>query len=226
MARIAGVNIPLNKRVEVGLTYIYGVGRSTSNQLLAQLGISPDTYVRDLTDDEVAKLRDVDRQRPCGRRRSAPRALPERQAPDGDRLVPWYAPPPRAARARTEHQDQRAHAEGTEADARDPGNRRRQADSNLHPVLLRGIRRRPNNRAILPGRALASGPSACSNPLRGMVAATAPVSRASPSGSSSSKGIMKVRPSVKPMCEKCKIIRRNGRVLVICSNPRHKQRQG
>jgi small subunit ribosomal protein S13 len=58
MARIAGVNIPLNKRVEVGLTYIYGVGRSTSNQLLAQLGISPDTYVRDLTDDEVAKLRD------------------------------------------------------------------------------------------------------------------------------------------------------------------------
>ena len=59
MARIAGVNIPLNKRVEIGLTYIYGVGRSTSNQLLAQLGISPDTYVRDLTDDEVAKLRDA-----------------------------------------------------------------------------------------------------------------------------------------------------------------------
>ena len=59
MARIAGVNIPLNKRVEVGLTYIYGVGRSTSNQLLEQLGISPNTYVRDLTDDEVAKLRDA-----------------------------------------------------------------------------------------------------------------------------------------------------------------------
>ena len=59
MARIAGVNIPLNKRVEVGLTYIYGVGRSTSNQLLAQIGISPDTYVRDLTEDEVAKLRDA-----------------------------------------------------------------------------------------------------------------------------------------------------------------------
>jgi small subunit ribosomal protein S13 len=48
-----------NKRVEIGLTYIYGVGRSTSNQLLAQLGISPDTYVRQLTDDEVAKLRDA-----------------------------------------------------------------------------------------------------------------------------------------------------------------------
>ena len=59
MARIAGVNIPLNKRVEIGLTYIYGVGRPTSNEILAQLGISPDTYVRDLTDDEIAKLRDI-----------------------------------------------------------------------------------------------------------------------------------------------------------------------
>jgi small subunit ribosomal protein S13 len=59
MARIAGVNIPLNKRVEVGLTYIYGIGRSMSNDLLANAGISPDTYVRDLTEDEVSKLRDA-----------------------------------------------------------------------------------------------------------------------------------------------------------------------
>jgi small subunit ribosomal protein S11 len=59
MARIAGVNIPLNKRVEIGLTYIYGVGRSTSNELLSKAGISPDTYVRDLTDDEISKLRDL-----------------------------------------------------------------------------------------------------------------------------------------------------------------------
>jgi len=59
MARIAGVNIPLNKRVEIGLTYIYGVGQPSSNELLAELGISPDTYVRDLTDDEVSKLRDL-----------------------------------------------------------------------------------------------------------------------------------------------------------------------
>ncbi len=59
MARIAGINIPLNKRVEVGLTYIYGIGRSTSNTLLAEAGIEPDTYVRDLTEDEVAKLRDL-----------------------------------------------------------------------------------------------------------------------------------------------------------------------
>lgn len=59
MARIAGVNIPLNKRVEIGLTYIYGVGRSSSNELLTKLSISPDTYVKDLTEDEVAKLRDA-----------------------------------------------------------------------------------------------------------------------------------------------------------------------
>jgi small subunit ribosomal protein S13 len=59
MARIAGINIPLNKRVEIGLTYIYGIGQSTSNQILAELGIEPDRRVRDLTDDEVSKLRDL-----------------------------------------------------------------------------------------------------------------------------------------------------------------------
>jgi len=59
MARIAGVNIPLNKRVEVGLTYIYGIGRPTSNKLLAQVGVEPDRKVRDLTDDEVVKLREL-----------------------------------------------------------------------------------------------------------------------------------------------------------------------
>ena len=59
MARIAGINIPLNKRVEIGLTYIYGLGRPTSNEILAQLGIEPDRKVRDLTDDEVSKLRDL-----------------------------------------------------------------------------------------------------------------------------------------------------------------------
>ncbi len=59
MARISGVNIPLNKRVEIGLTYIYGVGRSTSNELLVTTGVDPNTYVRDLTEDEVSKLRDA-----------------------------------------------------------------------------------------------------------------------------------------------------------------------
>jgi small subunit ribosomal protein S13 len=58
MARIAGVNLPLNKRSEIGLTYIYGVGRSTAVKVLAETGINPDTYVRDLTEDEVVKLRE------------------------------------------------------------------------------------------------------------------------------------------------------------------------
>ncbi len=59
MARISGVNIPLNKRVEIGLTYIYGVGRATANQLCATTGVSQDTYVRDLPEDEISKLRDA-----------------------------------------------------------------------------------------------------------------------------------------------------------------------
>jgi small subunit ribosomal protein S13 len=59
MARISGVNIPLNKRVEIGLTYIYGIGRSSSNELLAKVGIEPDRKVRDLTEDEVVQLRDL-----------------------------------------------------------------------------------------------------------------------------------------------------------------------
>lgn len=57
MARIAGVNLPREKRVEIGLTYIFGIGRPSSNRLLAALGISPDTKVRDLTDEEVSQLR-------------------------------------------------------------------------------------------------------------------------------------------------------------------------
>ena len=59
MARISGVNIPLNKRVEIGLTYIYGIGKSTADELLDKAGIEPDRKVRDLTEDEVVKLRDL-----------------------------------------------------------------------------------------------------------------------------------------------------------------------
>jgi small subunit ribosomal protein S13 len=59
MARIAGVNIPPQKRVEIGLTYIYGVGRSTSNQILNTVGIDPETKVRDLTEEEIVRLREA-----------------------------------------------------------------------------------------------------------------------------------------------------------------------
>ena len=57
MARIAGVNLPTQKRLEIGLTYIYGIGRSSAHEIAAQLGISPDTKVRDLTDEEITRLR-------------------------------------------------------------------------------------------------------------------------------------------------------------------------
>jgi small subunit ribosomal protein S13 len=59
MARIAGINIPLNKRVEIGLTYIYGIGPSLSREVLKRADVSRDTYVRDLTDDEVLRIRNI-----------------------------------------------------------------------------------------------------------------------------------------------------------------------
>jgi len=59
MARIAGVDLPRDKRVEISLTYIYGIGRSTSNEILGQAGVSPDTRVKDLAEDEITRLREV-----------------------------------------------------------------------------------------------------------------------------------------------------------------------
>ena len=59
MARISGVDLPREKRVEVGLTYVYGIGRVSSNRILKEAGVNPDTRVRDLTDEEVAKIRDI-----------------------------------------------------------------------------------------------------------------------------------------------------------------------
>ena len=59
MARISGVDLPREKRVEIGLTYIYGIGRTSSNRILAAAGVNPDTRVRDLTDEEVGRIRDA-----------------------------------------------------------------------------------------------------------------------------------------------------------------------
>ena len=59
MARIAGVDLPRDKRIEIGLTYIYGIGRTSSNRILAEAGVNPDTRVKDLTDDEVRKIASV-----------------------------------------------------------------------------------------------------------------------------------------------------------------------
>src|SRR4051795_10597502 len=138
MARIAGINIPLNKRIEVGLTYIYGVGPSQARRMLAATGVEPDRKVRDLTEDEVRKLRDaidqnltvegdLRRERSqnakrlmgigCsrGRGRPAPGGLGDRQAADGVRLLPGAAAPPRPAGRRPADEDERAHAQGPEA---------------------------------------------------------------------------------------------------------------
>jgi len=59
VARIAGINIPVNKRAEIGLTYIFGIGRSTAQQILKETGVDPETQVKDLTEDEVMKLREA-----------------------------------------------------------------------------------------------------------------------------------------------------------------------
>ena len=59
MARIAGVDLPREKRIEIGLTYIYGIGRASSNRILEKAGVNPDTRVRDVTDEEVGKIRDA-----------------------------------------------------------------------------------------------------------------------------------------------------------------------
>ena len=56
MARIAGVDLPREKRIEIGLTYVYGIGRATSNKILTEAGVNPDTRVRDITDDEVKNI--------------------------------------------------------------------------------------------------------------------------------------------------------------------------
>ena len=59
MARIAGIDLPRDKRVEIGLTYIHGIGRSTSNDILEQTGVSPDTRIKDLAEDEISRLREI-----------------------------------------------------------------------------------------------------------------------------------------------------------------------
>mgnify|MGYP000084975033 CR=1 FL=1 len=89
MARIAGIDLPREKRVEIGLTYIYGIGRTSANKILAEAGINPDTRVKDLTDEDEAKLREV--------------MLPRHAAPQGP-ARPWPA-----------QQDQRPHPQGSEA---------------------------------------------------------------------------------------------------------------
>ena len=116
MARISGVDIPREKRVEISLTYIYGIGRSTAQQVCEAAEINPDTRVRNLTDDEVAKLRgfiDANLRVEGDLRRGR---LPGHQAEDGDRLLPGSSSPSRSSRAGSADPYQCPHPEGPEAD--------------------------------------------------------------------------------------------------------------
>ena len=92
MARIAGIDLPKEKRIEIGLTYIYGIGRTSANKILAEAGINPDTRVKDLTEEDEAKLREI-----IGHSYRGGRPAPQRgdghQAADRDRLLPWHPPP-------------------------------------------------------------------------------------------------------------------------------------
>ena len=118
MARIAGVNLPNQKRLEIGLTYIYGIGQPSARKICAALGLSPDTKVRDLTEDEVAKLRDyidADYQVEGDLRRERTQAI-KRLSEIGAyrglrhrRNLPVQRPA---------HEDQRPHPQGPEEDRR------------------------------------------------------------------------------------------------------------
>ena len=118
MARIAGIDIPREKRVEIALTYIYGIGLPTSQKILKQTSVNPDTRVRDLTEEQVNRLREViDRGfKVEGDLRRAGGA--GHQAPHRDRLVPRPAPSAQPPGARPANEDQRPTAARTEADGR------------------------------------------------------------------------------------------------------------
>ena len=118
MARIAGVDIPREKRVEVALTYVFGIGLPTSQKILAQTNINPDTRVRDLTEEQVNRLRElIDRRYKVEGDLRREVALNIKRL-DRDRLVPRPAPPAQPAGPRPANQDQRSPASRTEEDGR------------------------------------------------------------------------------------------------------------
>ena len=111
MARISGVDLPRTKRIEIGLTYIFGIGRHRSNVVLAAAGVDPSVRVKDLTEDDVRKITRVLEEQ-GGIERSPQGNLAQHQAADRDRQLPRRPASPQPAAARAAHQDQRAHAEG------------------------------------------------------------------------------------------------------------------
>ena len=144
MARIAGIDIPREKRVEVALTYIYGIGLPTSQKILSQANVNPDTRVRDLTEEQVNRLRDI-----VDRRYTVEGDLRREVAMnikrlDRDRLLPRPAAPPQPARPRAAHQDQRPPAARPQEDRRRPAQEVIASPSRTAPPRGRDIRTVPN----------------------------------------------------------------------------------
>ena len=119
MARIAGVDLPREKRVQVGLTYVYGIGQTTANKILAATGINPDTRVKDLTLDDEAKIRDYIDQANIlvegDLRRNV--ALDIKRLVE-DPVLPWHPPSQEPALPWPAHQDQCTYLQGPEAHGR------------------------------------------------------------------------------------------------------------
>ena len=143
MARIAGVDLPREKRVEIALTYIYGIGRPTSSRILAETGVSPDTRVRDLSDAEVARLRQI-----IERSVKVEGALRTEVAMNIKRLMDigsyrGHPPPPGPAGARPAHPHQRPDQEGSAA------GHRRQEEGDQEVTMTALLRSRA---AKAPGR--------------------------------------------------------------------------
>ena len=119
MARLVGVDLPREKRLEVALTYIYGIGRTRARQTLEATGVSGDVRVHDLSDDDLVKLRDwIDATyRVEGDLRREVQADMRAQMSGRNRVLPGHPAPSRASRAWPAHADQRSHTQGQEEDS-------------------------------------------------------------------------------------------------------------
>jgi small subunit ribosomal protein S13 len=114
MARIAGVDLPKDKRIEIGLTYVYGIGRTSAKEILAQTGINPDTRVKDLTERMRQSSVSASTRATSWKATSAADTRSGHQASDRDRLLSRHSSSPRPARARPAQQDQRPHPQGSQ----------------------------------------------------------------------------------------------------------------
>ncbi len=155
MARISGIDLPRDKRIEIGLTYIFGIGLPTSQKIIAQAGVDPNVRVKDLSNEDEQRLREIiDQLKVEGDLRRE--IAVEHQAPDRHRLLPRPAPPARPARARPANQDERAHPQGSQA------HRRRQEEGDQEVARPRpGRTDRASSLGRWPG-SLAAGPRASS----------------------------------------------------------------